>query len=362
MMTITYPHMGEAYIAVKGMFDDLGLESIIPPFTTDDTLRIGAKESPECVCLPFKITLGNYIKSLEAGADTIVITGSCGPCLFGYYCFLQKQILQDMGYDADFIIIDPPREDFPKFMQNIKRLSGGKGIKGFKSVYDAYKVCIEIDKLNEIQYFVRPRAKNKSQVNSIMHNFRIEVLNAKGTLAISNLIKETYDKLLSIPIDKDMKPLKIGIIGEIYTIIDPFSNLHVEERLGNMGAEIHRSMTVREWAENNIVKPLTGRKGYEMEKRLSKPYIPVLIGGHTQQCIGHAVNYALSGYDGLVQIYPMTCMPEIVSRSILAQIEKDYNIPILYLIVDEQTGEAGYQTRLEAFYDYVYNRKKYRKS
>jgi predicted nucleotide-binding protein (sugar kinase/HSP70/actin superfamily) len=59
------------------------------------------------------------------------------------------------------------------------------------------------------------------------------------------------------------------------------------------------------------------------------------------------------GYHGLVQIYPMTCMPEIVSRSILPQVEKDYDIPILYLIVDEQTGEAGYQTRLEAFVDYI---------
>jgi predicted nucleotide-binding protein (sugar kinase/HSP70/actin superfamily) len=357
-LKITYPHMGEAYIAVKGMFDDLGLESIIPPFTTNDTLRLGAKESPECVCLPFKITLGNYIKSLEAGADTIVITGSCGPCRFGYYGPLQKQILQDMGYHADFIIVDPPRENFSKFCHNIRRLGGGKGIKGFKSVYDAYKVCVQIDKLNEIQYFVRPRAKDKSKVNGIMHNFKSRVLNTHGTAEINNLIEKTCHKLMSISIDKDMKPIKIGIIGEIYTIIEPFSNLHVEERLGNMGAEVHRSMTVREWTENNIVKPLTGRKSYKMEKRLSKPYIPVLIGGHTQQCIGHAVNYALSGYDGLVQIYPMTCMPEIVSRSILAQVEKDYNIPVLYLIVDEQTGEAGYQTRLEAFYDYVESRKK----
>jgi len=49
----------------------------------------------------------------------------------------------------------------------------------------------------------------------------------------------------------------------------------------------------------------------------------------------------------------MTCMPEIVSRAILPQVEKDYGIPILYLIVDEQTGEAGFQTRLEAFVDYI---------
>ena len=168
--------MGEAYIAVKGMFDDLNIKSIIAPFTTERTLKIGIKESPECVCLPFKITLGNYVKSLEAGADTIVITGSCGPCRFGYYGPLQKQILHDMGYDADFVIIDPPRENPFKFISNIKKLSGGNTIKAFKAVYDAYNVCVEIDKLNEIQYFVRPRTKEKAKINNIMHNFKKDVL------------------------------------------------------------------------------------------------------------------------------------------------------------------------------------------
>lgn len=355
-MKITYPHMGEAYIAVKGMFDDLGIKSIIAPFTTENTLKIGAKESPEYICLPFKITLGNYIKSLEAGADTIVITGSCGPCRFGYYGPLQKEILKDMGYDVDFIIIDPPKESIPKFVYNIRKLSGGKGIKALKALYNAYNVCVEIDKLNEIQYYVRPRTIDKPIVNNIMHGFRKEVLNTNGTIEIMNLIKKTCEKLLALPINNEIEPIKIGIIGEIYTIIEPFSNLNVEERLGNMGAHVHRSMTIKEWAENNLIKPMTARKSYKTEKALAKPYIPVLIGGHTQQCIGHAIKYSLQNYDGLVQIYPMSCMPEIVSRTILSQVEKDYNIPILYLVVDELTGESGYQTRLEAFYDYVKSR------
>lgn len=359
-MRLTYPHMGEAYIAVKAMFDDLGIESIIPPYSTENSLRIGAKESPEGICLPFKLMLGNYIKSIEDGADTIVITGSCGPCRFGYYGPLQKLILEDMGYNVDMIILDPIKEGIGKFINNIRRLSNGAGFKAYKVFMNAYRVCEKIDELNQVQYFVRPRTKDKAKVNSIIHGFKSKVLNAKGTKEISELIDVTKDQLLALDIDMDMNPIKIGIIGEIYTIIDPFSNLNAEERLGNMGAEVHRSMTVKDWAENNLVKPLRREEPYELEKKLSEPYLPVLIGGHTQQCLGHAVNYALSGYDGLVQIYPMGCMPEIVSRSILPQIEKDYDIPILYLIVDEQTGEAGYQTRLEAFYDYVKTRKKKR--
>jgi len=350
--------MGEAYIAVKSLMDDIGVESIIPTFTTSSTLRLGSSISPETVCLPYKIMLGNYINSIKAGADTILITGSCGPCRFGYYGPLQKQALEDAGYkDIDMIILDPPKEGYKNFLGVLKKISGNRRIDIIPAFNNAYKVCCEIDKLNELLYYTRPRAVNKSELRSIMHEFKKDIINAKGTTLMLKLIHDTENKIRKVDIDNSFKPIKIGIIGEIYTIIEQFTNLNVEERLGDLGVEVHRSMTVKDWARNTIILPVTGRKGYKLEKRLSKPYLPTLIGGHTQQCIGHAVNYAKMGYHGLIQIYPMTCMPEIVSRSILPQVEKDYGIPILYLIVDEQTGEAGYQTRLEAFVDYIWKNK-----
>ena len=82
-----------------------------------------------------------------------------------------------------------------------------------------------------------------------------------------------------------------------------------------------------------------------------------MIGGHARETIGYAVRYAKEGFDGVIQIYPLTCMPEIVAQSILPTVEKDYNIPYLCLIVDEMTGEAGYMTRLEAFVDLLRRRK-----
>lgn len=356
-MLLTYPHMGEAYIAVKGLMDDIGVESIIPSFTTSSTLRLGSSISPETICLPYKIMLGNYIASIKEGADTILITGSCGPCRFGYYGPLQKQALEEAGYEKiDIIILDPPREGYRKFYESLKKIAGDRKVNILTAFTNAYKVCCEVDSLNELLYYTRPRTANKAELRGIIHSFKKEVINTKGTAQIMDLIHETKKLIRKVDIDESLKPVKIGIIGEIYTVIEPFTNLNVEERLGELGVEVHRSMTVREWARNTIILPITGRKGYKLEKKLSKPYLPTLIGGHSQECIGHAVHYAKMGYDGLVQIYPMTCMPEIVSRSILPQVEKDYDIPILYLIVDEHTGEAGYQTRLEAFVDYVSKR------
>lgn len=353
-MRLTYPHMGEAYIAVKSMLDDIGVESVIPAFTTNSTLSLGSSISPETVCLPYKIMLGNYINSIKAGADTILITGSCGPCRFGYYGPMQKQALEEAGYkDIDIIILDPPKEDYRKFFESIRKIAGNSRANIVTAFLNGYKVCREVDSMNELLYYTRPRAANKAELRSIIHEFKKNVMNAKGTAQMLELLHDTENRIRKVDIDRGLKPVKVGIIGEIYTIIEPFTNLNVEERLGDLGIEVHRSMTVKDWARNTIILPITGRKSYKLEKKLSKPYMPTLIGGHTQQCIGHAVNYAKMGYSGLVQIYPMTCMPEIVSRAILPQVEKDYDIPIMYLIVDEQTGEAGFQTRLEAFVDYV---------
>lgn len=46
-------------------------------------------------------------------------------------------------------------------------------------------------------------------------------------------------------------------------------------------------------------------------------------------------------------------MPEIVAKSILPNVSKDYSFPIMTLIIDEMTGEAGYMTRIEAFMDLI---------
>ena len=49
------------------------------------------------------------------------------------------------------------------------------------------------------------------------------------------------------------------------------------------------------------------------------------------------------------------CMPEITVRPILEKIHQESGIPFLSLSLDEQTAEAGIDTRLEAFIDVVRN-------
>ena len=50
-------------------------------------------------------------------------------------------------------------------------------------------------------------------------------------------------------------------------------------------------------------------------------------------------------------------MPEIVAKSILKTVSKDLDFPIMTLVVDEMTGEAGYMTRIEAYVDLIKKRR-----
>ena len=67
--------------------------------------------------------------------------------------------------------------------------------------------------------------------------------------------------------------------------------------------------------------------------------------------------FAKKGYDGVIHIRPFSCMPELVAQKILTKVEKDYNIPILTLSVDEHSSEVGFDTRLEAFMDMLVRKK-----
>ena len=53
-------------------------------------------------------------------------------------------------------------------------------------------------------------------------------------------------------------------------------------------------------------------------------------------------------------------MPEIMSQNIFPAMRENCEIPILPLILDEQTGRAGYITRIEAFVDLMRRRKRKR--
>ncbi len=135
--------------------------------------------------------------------------------------------------------------------------------------------------------------------------------------------------------------------------MEPFVNLNMERRLGDLGVEVYRPLCLTElilhallpWQANRIL-----RKG--------KDFIQFDLGAHAGQAVGHAVEFATNGFDGIIQLYPFTCMPEVSGRAVLSKVSQRLGIPILYFSLDELSGETGVQTRVEAFVDMLERRRK----
>ena len=89
-MKVTFPHLGSMHIFCKAIAETAGIPYIVPPETSRKTLTLGVLHSNECICLPFKVILGNFIEALQMGADTIVMVGSGPPCRLGLYDLSRK--------------------------------------------------------------------------------------------------------------------------------------------------------------------------------------------------------------------------------------------------------------------------------
>ena len=224
-MKATFPHMGNIYIAVKALFDGLGIDYVIPPQNSTEALNIGTKYSPEEICLPFKIMIGNYIQAIEQGADTIILTGSCGPCRFGEYCELQMNLMKGLGHELNFIVLDMPKDIGIKDL--IKRLGsiGSTGTKSSLEKLKASKTAIQImhliDETEALSHYFAGYERNKGQCKNLLHECKKEAIKCSNPDEMLSLIKEYKRKLKYISVDINKAPVKIGLIGEIHKVIAP---------------------------------------------------------------------------------------------------------------------------------------------
>lgn len=360
-MVLTFPNMGNVALGMKTLCQGLKIPFVLPERNNNATLQIGAYYSPEEICLPFKLILGNFIQSIEKGADTLMLTGSCGPCRYGEYCELVMKIFRKMGYrHLDFIVADLSSEiGMGEFMNRIKKISDASPVSNpdkIKAAYTAFKVVELCDKIDATAYEMAGYESQKGECRRILNEYKIKALECNSPEEMISLLNFYKKKFNSIHIDANKNPLKIAIIGEIFTIIEPFSNFYIEEKLMDYGVSSRRMLSPSWWVKDMVMKPV--KLNSININKASKEYLPYGVGGHGKECIGEAVLAKSCGMDGIIQIFPLGCMPEIIAKSILPTIQRDKDLPIMSLIVDEVAGEAGYITRVEAFLDMLQSRKR----
>lgn len=313
------------------------------PKATKRTMELGIQSSSDYVCTPFKHMMGDWIEALELGADILVQVG--GPCRLGYYGEMQEQILRDMGYEFTML----------NFSHGIEQGYIGWGREVLKMVNPDIAIPHGVKQLLACGHMLTllDQARDFYMANGGFERTRGDfrrawenLMDAMRAAATRDDIDEAYrasmEEMRAIPIDKPADPVRIGIIGELYTAIDENSNLGLDEKLMDMGVEVHRTL--------NFSNRYTHYNEENMRRTVAE-YCEYDMGPTSTMTLAAAKKYAEMGFDGLVHAKCAGCTPEIDCIPVLQSISEDFRIPVLYLTYDTETSDTGLMTRLEAFYD-----------
>lgn len=347
---ISFPHLGNYFIPVKYLLNKLtNIEVKEAPPITKKTLELGNKHSPNDVCIPFKYNLGNFIESLDEGANILVQAG--GGCRYRYYAEVQEKILRDLGYKFDFIkLISKDRMHIKEVYKIFKNLN--KNLTFFKFIYTFIITFFFIFYMDKIDIIIRKRIGFEVNKNSFI-NLKDKMY--KDFYKCNHLITLTYfyfkykRKFKKIRINKPKNCLKVGIIGELYTSMESFSSYYLEEQLAQMGIELKRytDLSYLLWKKKLITK-------YMLFK--TKKYCKYTLGADGLDNVYRTIILSKK-YDGIIHTKPFGCTPEVGAIPIIKKVAHDKNIPIIFFSYDCETSTEGINTRLEAFYDLIKIRK-----
>lgn len=313
-MKISCPYFGNYTPIIKQLSDYLGWEFILPPPPSEKSVELGNKHlASELMCLPAKVTLGSMIQACELGATDLIMFDACGLCRQKAYWILQQRALRKLGYETT--------------VHPIKL--------GLSTPGDIHAIDPSIPYWKAWKAFIRA-------------------------------IRGVFELEKEVGIPKNDSQVKIGVVGEIYTVLEPAVNKNLFKKIEKMGASVHNFLTLSYFISKKFhLRGWMGKGDKELlrvAKRKSHEYFPKDIGGHGNEAITFTIYYALKKFDGVIHLLPFPCMPEATVSPILDDISRDYSIPVMRLIFDTHTGEAGLDTRLEAFIDILQRRRRSKKN
>lgn len=357
-MKITFPHIGDAHLIGRIFFTEIGVEVVTPPANSMKGLEKGSEISPDEICIPFKLMIDNLMEAYRMGADTAVMPATMGPCRLGEYGELLKSILDKRGYPFHWILLDSTQAIGKKEM--LKRLgylvsdSGKRKTEILRALYGTYRILKTLELLDQRAHILAAYEIQKGACKREVAACRKELARAGSVEDALHIVRKYLFFLENVQVDHSRRPLHILLTGEIFSMIEPFANHHMEELLMDMGVSFEKRVTLGWWIRNTILNPLQLRTLPIRKNR----YLPYAIGGYAKETVEDGVLCSKKGYDGVIQVFPVGCMPEIVAKAVFSKMMKDHDLSILTVIYDEMGGEAGYITRIEAFIDMLERRKR----
>lgn len=304
----------------KVFLEEIGAEVVTSPPTSKEILDLGTKSSHDDVCLPVKIFFGHTVYLADNKVDFLFIPRIVAVEKEAYTCpkFLGlpdvvRNTLEELPPIIDATVNVKKKEKSPLRAALEVGRQLGASTKRIKSAYrDACESLWTYRKL---------------MLKGLTPDEAIDVL-FKG----KRLEKRT-----------EGKDIKIGVIGHPYNVYDRFSTLDMLGKLDELGVEV----VTEEMIRTDDIE----RHAQFLPKRLFWSYERDIVGAafyliHTKKV------------DGIINVVSFECGPDsLITELIQSEARRAGNFPIMVITLDEHTGEAGLQTRIEAFVDMLRRRR-----
>jgi len=353
---IGIPHYGMMWVLWQRFFEPFGVEVVIPPLNSKRSLDLGTRHCPEMLCVPCKLLFGNYVEALEMGIDDLALLGGQNTCRLGYSVQTAAERLRELGYSFrphSFDIFKPQTEIY-RLLRELANPSLPVLVQAYRSLVQKVNLVEDLEKL---AHRTRARELKRGQTSAVYQELLPKIAQAWTSAELASLRREAEQRYQAVARRDGPEPLRIAIVGDPYSMSEPFFNLGLEEDLGHLGVEVHRGFWLSNFTRETILDRLRDRTHYAQVQQAAAPYVRWELGIFARQTVGEAVLFARQGFDGLIHLAPFTCTPETVARDIVPRVARDYGVPLLTLSLDEHTGRSGQQSRLEAFVDVLERRR-----
>lgn len=294
-------------------YEELGAEVILSSPTNKKILDDGVKNTVDEVCLPVKIFHG-HVLDLKDKVDYIflpkIMSVYEGEYICPKFCGLPEMIVHSI-------------EDLPPLIDT--EINFNKSRKNL------------LKTMNDLAGYV---TKNPVKIR------RAYIKAIKAYTEYKSKIKEG-----KLPIDghfghsiPSRPTINISIMGHPYNIYDSYASMGLLYKLREKGV----NLITPENIGYNVINSYTDN----LPKKMFWSYGRKLLG--TAMHLSNEENI-----DGIIYLSSFGCgVDSIIETLVEKHSRKRGKIPFLLITVDEHTGEAGVDTRLEAFIDMIEWRKK----
>ena len=305
-----------------GFFEDLGIKVVLSDKTTKETMSKGSALVVTETCLPVKVYVGHVLNLLEKGIDKIFVPSLQSIDHKIYNCSKIRGLpdLIKNVVKKDFTIIDATLDKSDK----------NQGLYQFlKEAVKAFGITDE------------KRIKAASKAGwKVFNNFKIMM---NSGIPFEKALKFAKEGKVVIVNSQKEYPINVALIAHGYNLYDERVNMKIFDKLEKLDV---KAFTANMASEEQLMEGVSALD--------SKLYW-----ANELEMTGAAGHYLQDNkIDGIITLNAFGCGPDSIMIERIQRYAKKFNKPCLHLSLDEHTGEAGFVTRIEAFTDMLFRKKR----